>query len=91
VAALEIEPVDPRAGGYAWTASDGSLLIGPVPPALVWHNAANPLDVNGDGVVTPVDALAAISCLNSQAVHVGSAWRQARLIHLAGPGRHHGI
>ncbi len=32
---LDIEPVDPSAGGYAWTASDGSLLIVPAPPALV--------------------------------------------------------
>jgi len=34
-AVLDIEPRDPRAGGYTWTASDGSLLIGPAPPALV--------------------------------------------------------
>jgi hypothetical protein len=35
VAALDIEPVDPRAGGYLWTAVDGSLLIGPALPAPV--------------------------------------------------------
>jgi hypothetical protein len=34
VVALDIEPVDPRAGGYVWTAADGSLLIGPAPPEL---------------------------------------------------------
>ena len=33
VVALDIEPVDPRAGGYTWTAVDGNLLIGLASPA----------------------------------------------------------
>jgi len=32
VVALDLEPVDPRAGGYFWTACDGSLLIGSALP-----------------------------------------------------------
>jgi hypothetical protein len=32
VVALDIEPVDPRAGGYTWTAVDGNLLIGLASP-----------------------------------------------------------
>ena len=66
-AALDIETVDPRAGGYAWTAVDGSVAIA---AASVWHNTINPYDVAGDGVVTSLDALAAGSCLNSPSVDV---------------------
>jgi len=43
VVGLDIEPVDPRAGGYSWTAVDGSVAIG-APGA--WHNAANPWGVD---------------------------------------------
>jgi hypothetical protein len=47
---------------------DGSVSIA---AANAWHNAANPLDVNGDGVVTSLDVLTAINYLNAQAVPVG--------------------
>jgi hypothetical protein len=40
-------------------AVDGVITIG------AWHNAANPLDVNGDGQVTPLDALLVINYLNA--------------------------
>ena len=30
-----------------------------------WHNALNPLDVNGDTFVTPIDALLIINYLNN--------------------------
>ena len=33
---------------------------------FVWHNSVNPYDVNGDGVVTPQDALQIINTLNQQ-------------------------
>jgi hypothetical protein len=33
-------------------------------PVLPWHNAANPLDVNADGVVSPLDVLLIINRLN---------------------------
>jgi hypothetical protein len=32
---------------------------------VVWHNAVQPHDVNGDGRVTPLDALLVINLLNS--------------------------
>ncbi len=35
-------------------------------PVVGWHNSANPLDVNDDGHVTPLDALAVINALNQQ-------------------------
>jgi hypothetical protein len=41
-------------------AVDGLITIG------AWHNAANPLDVNGDGQVTPLDVLTLINYLNMQ-------------------------
>jgi len=44
VVALDIEPVDPYAGGYSWTAMDGSVAIA---AANVWHNAANLFDLDG--------------------------------------------
>jgi hypothetical protein len=59
---LDLEPVDPFAGGYVWTAVDGSLAIA-VPN--VWHNAAEPFDVDGDGRIAPVDALTLINWLNA--------------------------
>ena len=31
-----------------------------------WHNPTRPLDVNGDGVVTPLDVLALVNYLNAQ-------------------------
>lgn len=31
---------------------------------LIWHNAANPYDVNNDGLVTPIDALLIVNYLN---------------------------
>jgi hypothetical protein len=60
--ALDLEPVDPHAGGYLWTAADGSLLIS---PAAMWHNAANPFDVNGDGAASAHDVLLVINYVNS--------------------------
>jgi len=33
---------------------DGSVAIA---AANAWHNAADPFDVTGDGVVTPLDVL----------------------------------
>jgi len=60
VAALDIEPVDPHAGGYTWTAVDGSVAI-----AAPWHNAADPFDVNGDGLTTPGDVLILVNYLNA--------------------------
>ena len=33
-------------------------------PPQVWHNSANPLDVTGDGTITPQDALEVINALN---------------------------
>ena len=62
VTPLDIEPGDPAAGGYTWTASDGSVWIG---AAIGWHNEANPLDVSGDGVVEPLDALIIINYINA--------------------------
>ncbi len=35
-------------------------------PVVSWHNSSNPLDVNGDGSVTALDALIVINALNSQ-------------------------
>jgi hypothetical protein len=58
---LDLEAVDPRAGGYVWTAVDGSLAIA-VPN--VWHNAGEPCDVDGDGEIAPADVLALINYLN---------------------------
>jgi hypothetical protein len=58
---LDLQPVDPHAGGYTWTAAAGSVAIS-APNA--WHNAAQPLDVTGDGLVTPLD---------------GPAWRSRRV------------
>jgi hypothetical protein len=66
IAALDIEPVDPRAGGYTWTAIDGSLLIG-----AVLSNPANPFDVDSDGTVTPADVLAGVDYLHSESVNEG--------------------
>lgn len=34
-----------------------------------WHNASNPLDVDGNGTVTPLDALLVINDLNSFGAH----------------------
>jgi hypothetical protein len=53
VAVLDIEPLDPRAGGYAWTAVDGSVSIA---APTVRRNAANLFDVNGDGLAAPASA-----------------------------------
>ena len=61
-ATLDIEPLDPHASGYTWTAVDGSLAI--TVPNL-WHNTANRYDVNGDGDVTPLDALLVINYINA--------------------------
>jgi len=44
VVALDIEAVDPHAGGYAWTAVGGSVAIA---AGNAWHNAANPFDAVG--------------------------------------------
>ncbi len=57
----------------AFTDTDGSLTsaastkqIAVVPlPADPWQNPTNPLDVNDDGEVTPIDALVVINYLNS--------------------------
>lgn len=67
-AALDIEPSDPRAGGYVWTAADGSVLIA---AASEWHNPLNPFDVDEDGVVAPADVLSAVNYLNAAADAVG--------------------
>jgi hypothetical protein len=42
---------------------DGVVMIGG--PNQVWHNGANPLDANGDGLVTALDALVVINSLNA--------------------------
>jgi hypothetical protein len=59
-APLDIEPVDPRAGGYTWTAEDGSVAI-----AASWDNAASPFDVNDDQAYRALDVLAAINHRNA--------------------------
>jgi len=61
-ATLDIEPLDPHAAGYTWTDVDGSLAIA-VPN--IWQNTANRYDVNGDGDVTPLDALLVINYINA--------------------------
>jgi hypothetical protein len=53
------------------TANGGMDTSGPETFAITivkphpWHNAANPLDVDGDGQVAPADALAVINLLNA--------------------------
>lgn len=44
---------------------DGLLTIR-TPAVPVWHNAVLPWDVNGDGMVTPLDVLIVINYLNSR-------------------------
>lgn len=53
----------PAPTNAATDAVDGRFTI-QEKPAVVWHNAVRPTDVNGDGQVTPVDALALINYLN---------------------------
>ncbi len=48
------------------TATSSPSAIPATTPLVTWHNSTNPLDVNGDGSVTPADALAVINALNSQ-------------------------
>jgi hypothetical protein len=64
---LDIEPVDPRAGGLVWTAEDGSIVIGATGgEGNPWHNALAPTDVNRDGFVTALDALLLINRAHRQ-------------------------
>ena len=50
------------------TGTNGSIDIGP--PKSPWQNAANPLDVNHNASVTPIDALIIINYLNSNGSQV---------------------
>jgi hypothetical protein len=38
--------------------------VGGVPPSITFQNPANPLDVNNDGEISPIDALIVINALN---------------------------
>jgi hypothetical protein len=83
---LDIEPVDSRAGGYVWTAVDGSVAFA-APEA--WHQAANADDGNavsdavlrggrpGGGVEVAFDAddsLDLESALGEIADDIAAAW-----------------
>jgi hypothetical protein len=59
---LDIEPGDARAGGYTWTAVDGSVAIA-VPNA--WQNGVAPFDVEGDAKTAPADVLALVKSRSS--------------------------
>jgi hypothetical protein len=56
---------------------DGGDLEAEAPVAMPWTNPANHLDVNGDGVVAPIDALLTINLLNhwviNQLIVVGAS------------------
>jgi hypothetical protein len=57
---LEISGTDPNV-----SVSTAVQSTAPATPPT-WHNLTNPLDVNGDGVVSPLDSLIVINALNSQ-------------------------
>jgi hypothetical protein len=52
ISVLDIEPVDPRSGGYTWTAVDGSVSI---TPAAARHSSANPHVRNGAALLAPAE------------------------------------
>ena len=66
---MDIEPVDPRAGGYTWTDADGSVLIQPAQRTLA---GATRERIWGD-----LDAKADLleSVLTDLTHDVASAWR----------------
>ncbi len=43
---------------------DGDFHFVSAGQQTVWHNTSNPLDTNGDGLVSPIDALRVINELN---------------------------
>jgi hypothetical protein len=55
--------LDPPLTNAATDLGDGIVTVddGRTP----WHNGANPFDVNGDGLVSPLDALVVINCINA--------------------------
>ena len=57
---IEIRTVDVRSGVTSLTFQDELL-----PPAASWQNPTRALDVNGDDLVSPVDALLVINQLNN--------------------------
>ena len=63
-ALLEISGTDPQVNVSTSTQRTASNAV--ATPVVSWHNSANPLDVNGDGIVTPLDALIVINHLNAQ-------------------------
>jgi hypothetical protein len=64
VSALDIEPVDRRAGGYVWTAVDGSLVIGGP------DNLRDQLFADPTAELWPLERV-----LTDLAGHIASAWR----------------
>jgi hypothetical protein len=63
-ALLVVSGTDPHVSVSIVTQTPNSS---PTPtPIVSWQNSANPLDVNGDGQVTPLDALTVINALNQQ-------------------------
>lgn len=56
--------------GFKYLVSDGvDTALGTVAinirPAFLWHNRRSPFDVNDDGTISPIDALAVINVLNT--------------------------
>ena len=60
---LEISGTDPQVN--VSTSTQGTATSAVATPVVSWHNSSNPLDVNGDGIVTPLDALIVINQLDA--------------------------
>lgn len=71
-------PLDPLPARRQTTVTAGEATrdvdFGFTPAAYRWHNQSNPVDVNNDGLVTPIDALLIINEINLRGVRslVGS-------------------
>ncbi len=61
---LVVSGSDPQVSVSTSTTTPGTNATST--PIVSWHNSSNPLDVNGDGLVTALDALIVINALNSQ-------------------------
>jgi hypothetical protein len=60
---LVVSGTDPQVSVSTATQTAASNAV--ATPVASWQNPSNPLDVNGDGTVTALDALAVINALNS--------------------------
>ena len=57
----------PNDAAYSAAADALTVFLTGLTPAVSWQNPANAVDVNGDGLVTPLDVLIVINYINLQA------------------------